>query len=329
MNMRKETTLIGDAIAAVNELGLKATEDRGQAGGRTDATITVHHDGKRHRFQAEVKRSLTQSIIGLVTVAFEGIKDRLLVTDYVTPPVAEELKRRGVQFVDTAGNAFLQRRGLFVFVSGRRPNKSLPAAPRPSRVFQPSGIKILFAILSAPQLLGTQRSIAAAADVALGSVPAVLEGLADLGYLVEIDGTRRLVQRERLVNQWTEAYARVLDPSLELARFAAPADWWRQTDLATHGVQWGGETAAAILQRGLVPERAVIYTDAIPTRLISQYRLKPDPAGKVILRRRFWNSVPSPRADVVPPLLIYADLMTAGDARSIDAAKQIRDAYRF
>jgi len=329
MNTQTEHTLLADAVAALNDLGLEATAEREHANPQTDATITIHRDGKRHRFRAEVKRSLTPSIIGLVTVAFEGVKDRLLVTDYVTPPMAEELSRRGVQFVDTAGNAFLERRGLFVFVSGRRRNKILAAAPRPSRVFQTSGIKILFAILSAPQFLETQRSIASAADVALGSVPAVLEGLADLGYLVEIEGTRRLLQRERLVNQWTEAYARVLDPSLELARFAAPADWWRQIDLATHGVQWGGETAAAILQRGLVPERAVIYTDALPTRLISQYRLKHDPAGKVILRRRFWNSVPSPRADVVPPLLIYADLMTAGDARSIDAAKQLRDAYRF
>jgi hypothetical protein len=330
MNTRKETVLVADVVTALKELGLEATAKREHAVRphavpQHDATITI----QRHHFHVEVKPRLTASLLGLVTVAFEGAKNRLLVTDYVTPPMADELRRRGVQFADAAGNAFLHRRGLFVFVSGRRSNKVVAATPRASRIFQTSGIKILFAILSAPQLLETQRSIASAADVALGSVPPVLEALVELGYLVNIDGTRRLAQRERLVDQWTEAYARVLDPTLDLARFEAPADWWRHTDLTTHGVQWGGETAAAILQRSLVSERAIIYADALPTGLISQHRLKPDPSGKVILRHRFWNSVPSPRADVVPPLLIYADLMTAGDARSIDAAKQIRDAYRF
>jgi hypothetical protein len=88
------------------------------------------------------------------------------------------------------------------------------------------------------------------------------------------------------------------------------------------GAQWGGETAAALLHRYLVPEAAIIYTDEIPPRLLSEYRLKADTSGRVVLRRRFWNSVPAPRADVVPPLLIYADLLTAGDARSIDAANR-------
>ena len=37
-------------------------------------------------------------------------------------------------------------------------------------------------------------------------------------------------------------------PSLELGRFsAASRDWWQHADLTVHGVQWGGETAAALL----------------------------------------------------------------------------------
>lgn len=318
-------------VEALNDLGLHAsaratprTHD-----GATDAVLTLRHARKSFRFHAELKRSLTPSMLGLVTLAWaDADEDRLLMTDYVTPPVADELRRRGVQFADSAGNAYLNRDGLFVFITGRRP-KLLKTAPRPSRVFQSSGITVIFALLSAPQLLeASQRTIASAAGVALGSVPAILQGLTELGYLAEIRGARRFVHRERLVQEWTEAYIRVLEPSLELGRFsAASRDWWRRADLSVHGVQWGGETAAALLHRHLVPERAIIYTDGVPSRLMSQYRLKADPAGNVVLRRRFWNAVPSPRADIVPPLLIYADLVKAGDARSMDAAKMIRDAY--
>jgi hypothetical protein len=268
-------------------------------------------------------------MVGPVTLTSAGWgNDRLLITDYVTPPLADELRHRQVQFIDAAGNAFLSRQGLFVFVTGRRARKS-HTPPKTPRVFRPSGLKVIFALLSVPDLFAApQRAIAGAAGVSLGSVALVLEGLAGLGFVAEIRGRRRVVNREQLLQQWTEAYARVLEPSLELGRFsAASPGWWRNADLTPYGAQWGGETAAALLHRYLVPQRSMIYTDSIPARMLAKYRLRADPHGQVILRRRFWNAVPGPRANIVPPLLIYADLVAAGDARSLDAAKQIRDAY--
>lgn len=324
--------LLAAASEVLKDLGLDASVRPGRSlkYGESDAVLTLHHDGSTFRYRAEVKARLNPSMLGLLELGFGSKEDRLLLTDYVTPPMADHLRRQRVQFVDSAGNAHLDRPGLFVFVTGRR-RPGAATVPRRVRVFQPSGIKVVFALLSAPSLVGaTQRTIAGAAGVALGSVPAVLEGLTELGFLIESKGGQRLIQRERLVDQWTESYARLLEPTLELGRFSAvSADWWRHADLTAHGAQWGGETAAALLHRHLVPERAIIYTDDIPPRLMSHYRLKADPAGRVILRRRFWNAVPTPRLDVVPPLLIYADLMIAGDARSIDAAKQVRNAYGF
>lgn len=329
MNDGSEQPLIAAATEALKDFGLDAAAKPGSSGDReSDASFTLRRDGKTFHYQAEVKRRLAPSMLGLLELAFASKDDRLLIADYVTPPMADELRRRRVQFADSAGNAFLNRRGLYVFVTGRR-RRAETTAPRRVRVFRTSGIKVVFALLSVSSLVGApQRTIASTAGVALGSVSAVLDGLTELGFLIESKGTLRLIQRDRLLQQWTESYARLLEPTLELGRFsAAPANWWRHADLTAHGAQWGGETAAALLHRYLVPERAIIYTDDIPTKLLSQYRLKADPSGRVLLRRRFWNSVPAPRADVVPPLLVFADLITAGDARSIDAAKQIRDAY--
>jgi hypothetical protein len=82
-----------------------------------------------------------------------------------------------------------------------------------------------------------------------------------------------------------------------------------------------------LLQGHLVPEQTIIYADETPARLFKQYRLRADASGSIVLRRRFWNAVPAPRSDVVPALLIYADLVAAGDARSLAGAKQIRNAY--
>ncbi|HEU4888845.1 MAG TPA: type IV toxin-antitoxin system AbiEi family antitoxin, partial [Thermoanaerobaculia bacterium] len=142
-------------------------------------------------------------------------------------------------------------------------------------------------------------------------------------------GSRRLLRRDQLVRQWTEAYARTLEPALDMARFAEPSPkWWKHADLAPYAAQWGGETAAAILHRHLVPERTIIYAEKLPTRMVSQHRLKPDPDGPIVLRQRFWHfETEQIRGDIVPPLLVYADLVTGGDARSLEAARKIRDEY--
>jgi hypothetical protein len=328
MNKTRNEEVLEGAIRALNDLGLTATALRRTNDPTADAFVVLRRDGKRFRYQAEIKRRITPALIGAISVAFAGAaEDRLLITDYATPPVADALRRKGVQFVDSAGNAFLERNGILVFVTGRSRPVVMPM--KTMRVFRPSGLKVLFVLLSVPQAVAAPlRTIAHAADVALGSVARVMRELGELGFVVEIRGTVRLVNRDRLIDQWTEAYARTLQPSLQIGRFIAQTpDWWRRADPARYGAQWGGETAAATLQRHLVPEQTIVYAEEIPPRMMSDYRLRADANGPIIFRRRFWNDVPSPRSDVVPPLLVYADLLTTDDQRSVKAAKDIRDAY--
>ena len=333
MNKRSpENPTLAVAIAALAELGIKAHADLHHSAANRDrvATLTLQNGRQTFTYETAIKRHVGRALLGPIAAAFAGsANDRLLVTDHITPPLAEELRGRGIQFVDTAGNAFLRRPGLFVFVTGRRPPARQPAG-RTSRIFRPSGLKVTFALLSVPRLVeSTQREIARAAGVALGSVPAALDGLRELGFLDDIRGARRLLDSQRLVRSWTEAYVRVLEPTLEMARFSAPEkNWWRHTDPTRFGAQWGGETAAAILRRHLVPERVIAYADRTPNRMLSENRLKADAGGNVVIRRRFWRFDPQWRhRNVVPPLLVYADLVAAADSRSLQAAEQIRSEY--
>jgi hypothetical protein len=330
MNNDTERSLVEAAIATLREIGFVAIAQPANDGRNTGAALAVRQGRKHLRYRVDVKRALTPALIGSVSLALSGDReDRLLITDHVTPPVADMLRRQGIQFVDASGNAYLKRPDLLVFITGRRPRLRRPAI-KTLRVFRPTGLKTIFAMLSLPELVAApQREIARAAGVALGSVARVLEGLRELGFLAEIRATRHLLNRKRLIQQWAEAYARVLDPTLDMARFSAsPANWWRHANPTKYGAQWGGETAATLLQRNLVPERTIIYAEKTPARLLSRYRLKADSDGCVVVRRRFWHfDVTLPRRDIVPPLLVYADLAAAGDARSLAAAEQIWDAY--
>jgi len=68
----------------------------------------------------------------------------------------------------------------------------------------------------------------------------------------------------------------------------------------------------------------------MPNLLAARQKFMKEPApghtAVVELRKRFWNfpaeSDPG-RGDLVPPLLVYADLLATGDARCIETAKMI------
>jgi hypothetical protein len=48
----------------------------------------------------------------------------------------------------------------------------------------------------------------------------------------------------------------------------------------------------------------------------------------VEVHRRFWNFPGEPEHDnLVPPLLVYADLLATGDARCIETAKMIYETH--
>jgi len=331
MNMTSQMALARAAIDALRDLGIggeiKPVKPHADHG--IDGVATLTRGGKSMEYVFQVKNSVTRSALGTLSLAFGKENGRhLLVTDYVPPPLADELRRRHIQFIDAAGNAYLDRRGLMVFVAGRRnPRRHNPQ--KTVRAFRSAGLKVGFVLLSMPELASVpQRTIASTARVALGSVAAVLDGLRELGFIADVRAKRRLLHRERLLDRWTEAYARQLFPSLEIARFSAVSSgWWRHAEIEKYGALWGGETAAALLQKHLVPEQTIMYVDETPVGLLKQHRLRADASGPVVLRRRFWNAVPAPKSDVVPALLIYADLVAAGDARSLEAAKQIRNAY--
>ena len=58
------------------------------------------------------------------------------------------------------------------------------------------------------------------------------------------------------------------------------------------------------------------------------HRLRADPQGQVETLEAFWKLPGADTApDLVPPLLVYADLMATLDPRNLEVAKQIRAQY--
>jgi hypothetical protein len=334
----KERELLTGAIAAARAFGVHlevaAWEPR-VGDKRVDAVIDLRVDGQATQYLVEVKKGLRPATLGAALLQLQRLEQFgrpvMLVTDYVTPQLAQTLRERGVAFLDAAGNAYINHPPVLVWVKGQRPAEKPKAEVVEGRAFQKTGLRVVFALLCQPKLVQRPyRKIAPIAGVAHGTVGWVMADLVQGGFIIKLHGQqRRLRNRRRLLDIWLEAYARVLRPKLLLGRYRAPArDWWECVNVQDYGLQLGAEPAAAELDHYLRPGITTFYGEKIPGRFIADHQLRADPKGDVELRKRFWNfeyewNWPA----LVPPVLIYADLLAIGDARCVEAATRVYEAH--
>lgn len=338
----RERPLLDAALDVARGLGLTAELVEAEPNlGRTraDALVRLGHGTQAALYAVEIKRALRPATLGGVLHQLERLgQQALLVADYVTPPLANTLRERRVPFIDAAGNAYLEQPGVLIWVTGRKPEA--PALPQAlGRAFQPTGLQVVFALLCNPFLINrTYRELAAMAGVAHGTVGWVIPDLQRQNFVADLKGkgkrgTRRMFQLERLLTQWVDAYARQLRPRTLIGRYhVATLEGWREWPIAQHAALWGGEPAAALLTNYLRPGELTLYAEKLPALLAAQQKFlkQPEPGHTALVevRRKFWNFTPdNALGDVVPPLLVYADLLATGDARCIETAKMVYEEH--
>ena len=328
MDTQAESNLLEAALENVRNLGLtiKVTALEPVSDGQhADAHVRIGNGRDAQTYAAEIKKGLRPATLGATLHQIDRFGEPgLLITDYVTPPMAEALKAHAIAFLDAAGNAYINQPPVLVWVKGERPRHVAAAGQETGRAFHPGGIKVVFALLCHPEWAGAPyRDIAKRAGVAHGTVGGVMAELQKLRFIAHTNGTRRLLQAERLLRQWAEAFARTLRPKLLLGRYRADQEqWWEDLDPQNYGVLLGGEPSAAKLTEYLKPQTITLYADTINPRLLLDYKLRADPDGPVEIVKRFWAFEANDET-LVPLPLIYADLLITGDARCIETADLI------
>jgi hypothetical protein len=330
-----ETDLLYQAISAFNKRfeglkGLELTPSRDLLrGGKQRADAFVHLiSGKREvLYRAEIKARLSHALRILLTQHASLARPLLLVTQYVNPEMAEHLIRDGMEFIDTAGNAFINMNFLRIISRGNPPRQKR-AFPSP-RLFKASGLKVVFALLSRPRLVNAPlRKIASDSGVSLGTMAGIMEELKKRLYLVEDNhGARRLIRKKDLFESWVTAYPEQLRPKVLLGRYRGEHGWWFEKVLQPAWAQWGGEMGAARLTNYLYPQLITVYL--VRSRLdefLLENKLASDNQGNVEVLEKFWTEdVEASSGECVNPMLVYADLIASGSKRNTDTAKIIYD----
>lgn len=327
--MYKNSDFIYDAIFQLHQIAdVVADVDSNRK--EYDAIATINDI----QFVVLSKPEIRTSNKGLVFGEIDDLKKKtkkpvVAIAKFIAADIAKELKEKGINYIDRAGNAYIKQGKLLLFFTGQKAEK--PANFNQSRAFQESGIKLVFQLLTQPEDLQlSYRNLAGKTGIALGSVSIIMKELEYLKYLVKAKNKRYLKNKEQLLERWIIAFNDVLRPRIFKKRFRFPSknNYSQWKSIGLDKVQgrniWGGEPAAAILTNKLQPEIFSIYTNGIWQQLASSLKLIPDNDGDVEILSMFWKEdEETEKLNIVPPLIILAEIMSSGKERNIETAKLI------
>jgi len=326
----KETEILEKALDKFRELthlnvNLLTTEERA-VDNRIDAIIDI--EGRT--YDVEIKPTLNTALANLLINRYKELDKQLIfITRYVNPQMADVLKKNNIQFIDIVGNAYIDQKHLHIYIIGQKIKNDI-VDQKQNRIFKPTGLKVVFTLLINPGLENkTYRNIAAKADVALGTVNWIMHDLKMRNYLIDISNTGRiLINKKELLDRWVTTYPDNLRKHMLFGKYRAPnEDWWENIDFNKKEAFLGGEFAAAQLTKYLKPQDHIIYVEGVYFKhFIQQHRLILDPNGKIEILKKFWKKeIQWDYNHMVPPILVYADLLNTGDPRNRETAKIIYD----
>lgn len=249
----------------------------------------------------------------------------ILIADFVNPVMAEKFRRRGISFVDCAGNMSFKSPFFNLYVKGKKCSQ-LRSKRKRGRAFNSAGLKLIFALFNQPQFLhASYRDISNKINIALGSVGPVIDDLYASGYILD-DGERRLVNKKRLYERWVDGYLEKLRPKQIIACYTSDDEnWWKKVEpQAYHGL-WGGEIVVAKSTPFMVPETVSVYftSDVKQQKFVEHCGLQEDVEGEICMYRSFWSPsyAGDDNADGLSPMIVYADIVDAINPGSWDVAK--------
>ncbi|MCM8568884.1 type IV toxin-antitoxin system AbiEi family antitoxin [Gramella jeungdoensis] len=321
--MYRNNDFIYEAVTNLEDLtGIEVEIETSRA--KYDALLRI----KNTQFIVEAKSAMRTSNLGLMLNRIEELseisdKPIIFIGEYISKDATRLLKERNFNYIDTAGNAFINEGDLTIYIEGK--TRKTKDKNNQSRAFQEAGLKIIFYLLSEPEnLQHSYRKIAQNVEVSLGSVSNVMAELEELNYLMKSKNKRVLKNKEDLLERWLIEYNEVLKPRITRTKMKIiDPDWaknWKKLSGLGNAITWGGEPAGALITGNLKPEEFIIYSNLEIPELAKKMRLVPDKDGRVEVRQKFWRN---DDLHIAPPLLVYTDLMNSGLGRNVEIANQI------
>lgn len=281
-------------------------------------------NNKELQFIVKVKKEVRIHHLPQIILNQDEYKDVMLVAEKLYPKVKEELRKNNIPYLEANGNIFLKKENIWLWIDT---SKNIATKKEMgNRAFTKTGLRVLFHLLIDKKLINQpQRVIAQKTGVGLGTIPQVIAGLKETGFLLTIKKNEYIWEdRKALLDRWITEYDTTLKPGLFIGRYQLRKNW-QKLGLNTGETVWGGEPAGDLLTNYLRPEEFILYTRESNQNLIKNYNLMPDINGKVWLYDWFW--VEEETRKTAPPILVYADLILLNNKRCRETAEKIFNEY--
>ena len=291
-----------------------------------DGELAITINNQQILMFVQIKKDVKNHQLFNVFECNRRFENFLLVAEKLYPKVKKELRENHINYLEGNGNVYINKNVFFLYIDTNKTTRN--PKEKGNRAFTKTGLKVVFHFLLNPQLLNeTQREIADIANVALGNIPLIINGLLENKFILKLNKNEYVINNyEELLNKWISEFQQTLRPTIfkQRFRFYNKNQDWRELELNTEKTVWGGEPAGDIITNHLRPEKFILYTKESVKDLMIKYRLLPDDEGDIWVYDMFWTLNFNKTA---PKELVYTDLMINDDKRSKETAKLIFDEY--
>ena len=277
----------------------------------------------------EIKQELRKMHLAQLQDLKEIHEDYLLLANIIAKPLRQKLRELKINFIDGCGNASINIGDVHIQIDGLKGDRVSDKI----RTFRPSHLKLIWFLMQKPEGLNKPyREIAHETGVSLDTISKTLKTLEKQNFIVRLNNAQLLLtNKTTLMEKWLMGFEDALKPKLKTGtyRFSDPKmkNEWQNIHLEEYKILWGGEPGAAKLTQYLIPEIFTIYTNLSEIELLKQYHMVPDSKGNIDVYHLFFKPEIFATGDLVPPLLIYADLQSSGEERNKETAKLIFEKY--
>ncbi|MEO6700109.1 MAG: type IV toxin-antitoxin system AbiEi family antitoxin [Jatrophihabitantaceae bacterium] len=207
-------------------------------------------------------------------------------TTHVNAKTADAFRRAGVQFLDSAGNTWIQFGDVLIDIRGRistEPDRTSLARRAAGDVFSSGRSQVIMALLAWPDLWRRpQRELAEAAGVSLGQTNKTLALLEQAGR----GPGRRKRQEVSLLDMWAAALPGGLGQRLYLGSYHGDITWRPSRDERDPPAVSGKSAVPELLRPGSL----TLYVRELDPKLAMRQRWRADGEPNVIVRRKFWRT---------------------------------------
>lgn len=303
-----------------------------------DAIIQIQFKAGISRYNVEIKPLLKRPLPSyLFGVSREKDEPLLVMSGYINPSIAMDLKNAGIHYIDTAGNAFLQLGDIIhIEIKGKKQEQMA----RPGSLFQPKLMQLLAILLIDPDAVNqTVRELEVRAGLSKDRVSIGLRLLKERGWLIHSAKSKyRLSEKRKLFEQWLMNYGERLRSKLVLGIYKiAPSTENRIESMLTEIFRCKEKSYA--ITGSLGADQLLHYYRGKTTEIF----ITPDMIGDIRKALKLISSKESnftllnlfspeiifekEDACVAHPLLIYAELLYQGGERERETAGMVYDQY--